>query len=445
MVAWLKYVDSLYPNKLRYLGMGNEPWGGCYAGISVQEYLSKWYEPFNNAIPQSFKGKLVRVASYYTTMAETDTVLRRELGNMEGLSYHYYTTMGWAEGQKTNSFNFSETDYYNVLQKAYDIEGGINDVISRMGKYDPNFTYGLQPDEWGAWYNEIAGMGKSYQQSSIRDALIAGQHLNLFNNNCRRIWMAQVAQPCNAIQSMFLTNQTTGAMIKTPTFYTYKLYKPHHNATMIPRTLNCGTVSSKNLKTLTASASIDSTKTIHISITNIHATQAQSLAVTLNGYTFSKVSGEVISGQSFNSINDYGVAENVNIKELPQSAIQTTGSSALTVSIPEHSVVMLTLTPPGTGVTVQAATMENMTVGVSAASGNRILIHHGFTEPTPVVISLFSVDGKLMAPVCKTIARPEVKSLVWVPSMRKNSMRTAVVSITAGGKRGWTEQVIVGR
>jgi alpha-N-arabinofuranosidase len=432
MAAWLNYINEHFPGKLKYLGMGNEPWGGCYPGISVNEYLTEWYEPFNNAIPAVFKDKITRVGSYYTSMAETDTILRRLQGKMEGLSYHYYTTMNWAEGQKTNSFGFNEADYYNVLDLAYNIEGGINDVINRMNKYDPNYTYGLQPDEWGAWYNEIANMGKSYQQSSVRDALIAAQHLNIFNNNCRRIWMAQAAQPVNAIQSFFLTkNPPTTELIKTPTFYTYKLYRPHQNATMIPRTLNCGNISSKNLKALTASASIDSTKNVHISITNIDIANSQKLTITLNGYTFEKTSGEVITGPSFNSINDFG-SEIVNIKPLPDANIVKNGNSGLTVTLPAHSVVMLTLSPPGTGIIKSAQNARKQKPKI-VSLGREIVIEHKLAEKTPVTLSLFTADGKLAAPVYKTIVSSASKSLNWKPQTGITGNNVYIVSFSADG------------
>jgi alpha-N-arabinofuranosidase len=430
MAAWLNYINENFPGKLKYLGMGNEPWGGCYAGISVNEYITTWYEPYNNAIPAVFKGKITRVGSYYTTMPETDTILRRLQGKMEGLSYHYYTTMSWTEGQKTNSFGFSETDYYNVLAGAYNIEGGINDVITRMNKYDPNYTYGLQPDEWGAWYNEMTEMGKSYQQSSVRDAIIAAQHLNIFNNNCRRIWMAQVAQPVNAIQSFFLTkNPPTADLIKTPTFYAYKLYKPHQNATMIPRTLTCGNISSKNLKVLTASASIDSTKNVHISITNIDVANSQKLTITLSGYSFDKASGEVISGPSFNSINDFG-SEIVNIKPLPDANIVKNGTTGLTVTLPAHSVVMLTLSPPGTGVINGAAQTTKQKPKIYS-SGSELVIEHYFTEKTLVTLSLFTADGRLAAPVFKTIVNSASKSFNWKPQTGITGNNVYIVSLNS--------------
>lgn len=433
MAAWLKHIDTMYPNRLKYLGIGNEPWGGCYAGISASEYMTKWYDPFSAAIPASFAGKLIRVGSYYTNGAETDTVLRRGIGKMEGLSWHAYATMSWTEGQKTNSTGFSETDYYNILRKAYDMEGGATSTMNQMNTRDPNYTCGFQPDEWGVWLNEMAGMGKSYQQSSVREALIAGQHLNFFNNNCRRTWMAQVAQPVNVIQSLFLTkNPPTAELIKTPTFYAYKLYKPHHDATMIPRTLNCGNVSSQNLKILTASASIDGERRVHISITNIHATAAQSLAITLTGYTFATATGEMVTGPEFNSYNDYGTAERVNVQPLPASNIVVNGPSTLTVTLPKHSVVMLTLTSPNSGVMIREA-QEQRRYAIGSLPGKRIVVQHGYTAATPVEFSLFSIDGKLVAPRFKTVLGPENRSFVWQPALTTLGNTTYFVVVSSEG------------
>jgi alpha-L-arabinofuranosidase len=68
-----------------------------------------------------------------------------------------------------------------------------------MDKYDPNRSVSLVVDEWGAWYTVEPGTnpGFLYQQNTLRDALIAGINLNIFNNHCSRVRMAAVAQVAN--------------------------------------------------------------------------------------------------------------------------------------------------------------------------------------------------------------------------------------------------------
>ena len=51
-------------------------------------------------------------------------------------------------------------------------------------------------DEWGAWHAVEPGTnpGFLYQQNSLRDAMVAGLTLNIFNNHCDRVKMANIAQ-----------------------------------------------------------------------------------------------------------------------------------------------------------------------------------------------------------------------------------------------------------
>jgi alpha-N-arabinofuranosidase len=72
-------------------------------------------------------------------------------------------------------------------------------------------------DEWGTWYDVEPGTnpGFLYQQNSLRDALVAGITLNIFNQHCDRVKMANIAQTINVLQAMILTDKEK--MILTPT------------------------------------------------------------------------------------------------------------------------------------------------------------------------------------------------------------------------------------
>ncbi len=433
MKAWLNYIHTNYPNKLKYLGIGNEPWGGCYAGISVSDYITKWYNPFIAAIPEDFNGKIVRViAAGYTDQSTTDfswteTVLKNAVGKAEGLSWHYYTTMSWTEGEKGSSINFTETDYYNILDRAYAMEKQAKRVMEIMDRFDPEGTIGLQPDEWGAWYDQIPNMGQSYQQSTVRDALITAQHFNFFNNNCKRIRMSQSAQPVNVIHSLFLTHPTSGALIKTPTFYVYKLYVPHHNSLLVPSTLTCGKV--KNLNVLTASASIDGSGRLHISIANIHATSQQSLSITLNGGNYKDISGNIVTGPSITSYNDYNTDEKVNIQPFASSNYSL-NVNTVNVNIPAHSVVMLELTPKQVSVNNRLSEKSDHKIGIRVLQGKRIELTHGYVRPTHVTISVFSINGKIVFPTSFSTLYPR-EYLIFSPEIQIKGKKLYIVKVIA--------------
>ena len=56
--------------------------------------------------------------------------------------------------------------------------------------------------------------GFLFQQNTMRDAMIAGVTLNIFNNHCDRVRMANLAQTVNVLQAVVLTEGER--MIVTP-------------------------------------------------------------------------------------------------------------------------------------------------------------------------------------------------------------------------------------
>ena len=77
-----------------------------------------------------------------------------------------------------------------------------------MDKYDTEKKIALFVDEWGGWYDVEKGTnpGFLYQQNTMRDAMIAGLTLNIFNNHAERVRGANLAQIFNVLQPVILTN-----------------------------------------------------------------------------------------------------------------------------------------------------------------------------------------------------------------------------------------------
>ena len=94
-----------------------------------------------------------------------------------------------------------------------------------MDKYDADKKVAMIVDEWGAWYEVEKGTnpGFLYQQNTMRDAMIAGTTLNIFNNHSKRVKMANLAQTVNVLQAVILTKGDK--MLLTPTYHVMKMYK----------------------------------------------------------------------------------------------------------------------------------------------------------------------------------------------------------------------------
>ncbi len=111
-----------------------------------------------------------------------------------------------------------------------------------MDQFDPDKKVGLMVDEWGTWYTGLPGSnpGFLHQQNSLRDALVAAIHFNIFSQHADRVKMANIAQMVNVLQAMILTNDEK--MVLTPTYYTFEMYKPFMDATHLPLELAAPTI-----------------------------------------------------------------------------------------------------------------------------------------------------------------------------------------------------------
>ena len=63
-------------------------------------------------------------------------------------------------------------------------------------QYQGDRKVGLAVDEWGTWYDvePDTNPGFLYQQNTMRDALVAAINLNIFNNHCDTVCMANIAR-----------------------------------------------------------------------------------------------------------------------------------------------------------------------------------------------------------------------------------------------------------
>jgi len=180
-----------------------------------------------------------------------------------------------------------------------------------MDKYDPEKRIGLIVDEWGNWFNVEPGTnpGFLYQQNTLRDALVAGINLNLFNNHADRVKMANIAQTVNVLQSVILTKDEQ--MVLTPSYYVFKMYAVHQGATMVPLNLETGKyeLNGISVPTVNGSASLRD-GVVSVTLCNLNPNKAESVDLTITGMNFTSANGKIVTAQNMNDYNDFGRREN---------------------------------------------------------------------------------------------------------------------------------------
>jgi alpha-N-arabinofuranosidase len=442
MAAWLNYIDSTpaWKSTLKYWKIGNERWGGCGTITPAGTYITQ-FNKFRAAIPAQNSGLTIVADGGSGNNATTvggypwvDTVCMKVVGSAQGMGYHYYANTVWS-GSKGPSIGFTVAEYYARLQMAYAMEGKIDTCDSIMNLFDPNATVGLMVDEWGAWYDAISGMGNAYQQSTVRDAIIAGMTQNIFNNHCKRVKMALVAQLVNVIQSLFLTRTaeapTDSSIIKTPTFYVMEMYKVHQNAKMVPATLSCPLLQA--VPVISASASVDSTSTLHISLTNIDVINPQALAIQLVGApsAYQTISGQIINGPTDSSYNNYNVAETVNLEPFASGNYSLSGT-AVNVTIPPHSVVMLTLAPNPTGTIATSPSQSNALLTLASGPAGKVVVGYNAVRKTSFRLTLCSVDGRVIESSGVTMEAGQHR-LTWQPGAKALAGGVYIVKVQGAG------------
>ena len=169
---------------------------------------------------------------------------------------------------------------------------------------------------------------------------IAGVSLNIFNNHCERVRMANLAQTVNVLQAVILTNKEK--MILTPTYHVMEMYNVHQDATLLPVDVktNDYVVGTEKLPAVSVSASRDQAGITHISLVNIDASKQQEIAVDIRGSKYNSVSGRILTSKKLQDYNSFESPD--KIQPVAFNDAKLTGNS-LQVKLPPASVVVLTL------------------------------------------------------------------------------------------------------
>lgn len=342
MSDWRRQNGRDKPWHVQYWGIGNEAWG-CGGNMTAEYYANiyRQYATFTNNWIKD--GKLSRIASgasdadYHWT-----EVLMRDIPHrlLDGVGLHHYSIIDWKN--KSSATGFTEQQYFATLKSALQMDELITKHSAIMDKYDPEKKIALVVDEWGGWYDVEPGTnpGFLYQQNTMRDAMIAGVTLNIFNNHSDRVRMANLAQTINVLQAVILTNKEK--IVLTPTYHVMEMYSVHQDARLIPINIKTDdyTVGNEKLPSVSASASKDSTGLIHISITNINAEKEETISLTIEGEKYTKVTGRILTSAKLQDHNTFDEPEKIKPKLFTGASLK---GNDLRVTLPPFSVVVLEL------------------------------------------------------------------------------------------------------
>ncbi len=358
-LKWLTYIHNnpSHPDwYVPFFKVGNEAW---YAGDTEASYEAKFL-PNSDALSPPINGKqLTLIASTGDTVVSSngqaiedlvwlDTALKNLGSKIGGVEIHEYIY----HHLDMPNLGFTDDQYYGVMNDSNQGQMGphLDDIIAVLDKRDPDKRIKMFEDEWGVWLEPLDSSDSWLEQGTLMHGLATAETLHLFMQRADRIGMAGLAQAVNVIHSLFLTRASDGVLVKTPTFYVWKMFVPHHSAgaKWAPSTLTSEQISgnSTTFPVLSAGTTVDSSGHVNISLANVDLTKTRSIQITLNSSRagYAVASAQFVTGAAKDTYNDFGKPEQISIQDLP-AANYSVCQKALNVTLPPKSVVMLVLNP----------------------------------------------------------------------------------------------------
>ena len=334
------------PWTVDFFGVGNENWG-CGGNMTPQYYANEYRRYQTNVRifdPEKPIKKVccgANVDDYHWTEGVMQTAFDHAEwahGLMDYLSLHYNVhPEGWEI--KGSATDFDEEVWYKTLYKALYMDTLIKRHATIMDKYDPDKKVGMCVDEWGSWYTCEPGTnpGFLYQQNTVRDALIAGITLNVFNKHSDRVKIAALAQMVNVLQAVLLTEGEK--MIKPPTYHVMHMYRHHQGANLLESSLSgvdeIG-VEEWKVPKVTESVSKDEKGVITITMNNLSASDSEDVEINISNGGYKVGESRIVTSGDIHDYNTFDNSEVVIEKDFSDYEIK---GDAIVVKMPANSVI----------------------------------------------------------------------------------------------------------
>ena len=328
------------PWAVRFWGIGNEAWG-C-GGNMRPEYYADIYRKYVTFLSNAgVEGGLYKIASGASDADYNWTeVLMKNIPHrmLQGVALHHYSVIDW--NAKSSSTDFSEAEYFKTMKQSWLMDELITKHLAIMDKYDPEGRVDLVVDEWGGWYDVMPGTnpGFLFQQNTLRDAMIAGLILNIFNNHAHRVKMANLAQTVNVLQAVILTDEQR--LLLTPTYHVMHMYKGHQDARLLPVAFDSPNyeLGGESLPALSVSASQDAAGTVRISLVNIDAGKAHPVTIDLSDMGLKNLSAHILTSGRLQDHNTFDQPEKVKPAAFKDFTFR---KGVFQVELPPFSVVVV--------------------------------------------------------------------------------------------------------
>ncbi|MBZ5582125.1 MAG: alpha-N-arabinofuranosidase [Acidobacteriia bacterium] len=332
------------PFKVRYWGVGNEAWG-C-GGNMLPDHYADVYRTYATYM-KTFGGVrpfLIACGPSGDDQRWTRGFFDRMTGGRPGaFAMHYY------EGGNMFPTEFTREESDRQLSIFQRVEQAIVNQRALIDSYNPQrgpSPAGGQPrppvalllDEWGVWDRmrpeEQKNYGQLWQQSTMRSAVAAGLGLSIFNRHADKLYMCNIAQIVNVLQSVLLTDGPQGRnCVKTTTYHAFAMFKPHRSRTAVK--VDSGAPGPLDLS---VSASKSGSGLV-VSFVNPKHNADMRIECILDGKTAQGATARILSHKDLNAANTF---ESPNAITPQAHPVQASGST-VKLDLPAMSIATVTV------------------------------------------------------------------------------------------------------
>ncbi len=330
------------PFRVRFWGVGNESWG-CGGNFTGDEYaiefrrFAEWVPRFD--VDLAFIASGPNGADYAWTHSFFQKLTEKGKGslrNVFGCALHYYC--GTTGRGVANEFTVDE--WYTLLAKANHMEELIKNHWQIMGEVDMDHRVKLVVDEWGAWHHTDPSIDPSYLWAyfpTLRDALVSGITLDIFNRHADKVAMANAAQLINNIHTSFLALHDR--FTTTPIFHVFEMYTPHQGGTSVRTVISApahAVPPAGDLPALSGSCSLKGNKGV-LTVVNSDPQNAQITEIDARGSRIGGLRATVLTSTDIHARNTFDQPEAVK----PAQDNNVAGGSPITYRFAPASVTRL--------------------------------------------------------------------------------------------------------
>jgi alpha-N-arabinofuranosidase len=168
----------------------------------------------------------------------------------------------------------------------------------------------------------------------MRSAVAAGLGLNIFNRHADQLFMCNIAQMVNVLQSLILTDGPEGERcVRTTTYHAFSLFKPHRGKTAVKvETQDAAPLG------LSVSASKDPANMV-ITFVNPKADTDLEIECTLRGAMARGATAQILHDADLNAFNSFDAPDRVVPRPHPVKA----EGSRVQLDLPRLSVATITV------------------------------------------------------------------------------------------------------